>query len=75
MVRVITGLKISESRVSCEKLKKTQILSAAEGTHSRLWGRAGGNQKPKCFFVVVFFGGMVFIYTWNTKARHLDDDR
>ena len=44
-----TGFKTSDSRVSCEKLKKTRILSAPEGGHSRVWG-AGLEKalKPNC---------------------------
>ena len=34
---IISGFKTSESWVSCEKLKKTRILSAPEGGHSRVW--------------------------------------
>ena len=36
----ITGLKTSESWVSCKKLKKTQIFSALEGGHSSVWGQS-----------------------------------
>ena len=32
----MTGFKTSETSVSCKKLKKTKILSAPEGGHSRV---------------------------------------